>query len=84
MILCRCLVVCRFPIKCAPGFQHTHRVYKVFWLSLILASYFGGHSVTHFFGHLGDVLTIVYLGSQQKLSLEKSGIYLLPENIFSR
>jgi hypothetical protein len=41
-------------------------------------------AVTHDFGHLGDVLTIVYSGSQQELSLEKSGIYLLPENIFSK
>jgi hypothetical protein len=40
--------------------------------------------VTHDFGHLGDVLTRVYSGSQQELSPEKSGIYLLPENIFSK
>jgi hypothetical protein len=40
--------------------------------------------VTHDFGHLGDVLTIVYSGSQQELSPEKSGIYLLLENIFSK
>ena len=42
-----------------------------------------GH-VTHDFGHLSDVLTIVYSRSQQELSPEKSGIYLLPENIFSK
>jgi hypothetical protein len=40
--------------------------------------------VTHDFGHLDDVLTIVYSGSQQELSPEKTGIYLLPENIFSK
>jgi hypothetical protein len=84
MILCRFLVVCRFPIRCAPGFQHTHAVYKVFWLSLILASYFVGNSVTHDFGHLDGVLTMVYSGSQQELSPEKSDIYLLPENTFSK
>ena len=50
MIFCRCLVVRRFSIRCAPGFRHTHVAYKVFWLSLIPASYFGGHSVTHDFG----------------------------------
>jgi hypothetical protein len=42
------------------------------------------HILTHDFGHLGDVLTMVYSGSQQELSPEKSGIYLLPENIFSK
>jgi hypothetical protein len=45
----------------------THAVYKVFRLSQILASYFGGLSVTHDFGHFGDVLTMVYSGSQQGL-----------------
>ena len=59
MIFCRCLVVHRFPIRCAPGFRHTHAIYKVFRLSLILASYFGGHFITHDFGHLGGVLTMV-------------------------
>jgi hypothetical protein len=49
MIFYRCLVVRRFPIRCAPSFRYTHAVYKVFRLSLILASYFGGHSVTHDF-----------------------------------
>jgi hypothetical protein len=41
-------------------------------------------SITHDFGHLGDVLTMVYSDSQQELSPKKSGIYLLPENIFSK
>jgi hypothetical protein len=84
MIFCICLVVYRFPIRCAPGFRHTHVAYKVFWLSLILASYFGGHSITHDFFHLDGVLAMMYSGSQQELSSEKSDIYLLPEKIFSR
>jgi hypothetical protein len=84
MIFYKCLVVHRFLIRCAPGFRHTHAVYKVFLLSLILTSYFGGHSITHDFGHLDGVLIMVYSGSQQELSPDKSGIYLLPENIFSK
>jgi hypothetical protein len=63
MIFCRCLVVRKFPIRCARGFRHTHAVYKVFRLSVIPASYFGGHSVTHDFGHIDDVLMMVYSGS---------------------
>jgi hypothetical protein len=63
MIFCRCLVVRRFPIRCAPGFRHTHAAYKVFRLSLIPTSYFGGHSVTHDFGHHDGVLMMVYSGS---------------------
>jgi hypothetical protein len=35
----------------------THTFYKVFWLSQVLASYFEGHSVTHYFGHPSDPLT---------------------------
>ena len=60
MIFCRCLVVRRFPIRCAPGFRHTHAAYKVFQLSLVLASYFGGHFVTHDFVPHDDVLMMVY------------------------
>jgi hypothetical protein len=63
MIFYRCLVVHRFPIRCAPGFRHTHAAYKVFWLSLVPTSYFGGHSVTHDFGCHDDVLMMVYSGS---------------------
>ena len=63
MILCRCLVVRRFPIRCAPGSRHTHATYKAYRLSLVPTSYFGGHSVTHDFGHHDDVLMMVYLGS---------------------
>jgi hypothetical protein len=29
MIFCRCLVVRRFPIRCAPSSRHTHAAYKV-------------------------------------------------------
>ena len=63
MIFCRCLVVRRFPIRCAPGSRHTHAAYKVYRLSLIPTSYFGGHYVTHDFGDHDDVLMMVYLGS---------------------
>jgi hypothetical protein len=50
MIFCRCLGVCRFPIRCALGSRHTHAAYKVYRLSLVPISDFGGHSVTHNFG----------------------------------
>ena len=55
------------------------------WTSVGYPKPVGGCAcVTHDFGHLGDVLTIVYSSSQQEPSPEKSGIYLLLENIFSR
>ena len=38
MIFRRCLVVCRFLIRCAPGFWHTHTIYNVFQPLQILAS----------------------------------------------
>jgi hypothetical protein len=60
MILCRCLIVCRFPIRCAPGSRHTHAAYKVYRLSLVLILDFGGHSVIQNFGHHDDVLMMVY------------------------
>ena len=61
---------------------HTHAVYKVFQLSLISASYFGGHSVTHDFGLHDDVLIMVYSGSSLELSPEKKLISSLPKNSF--
>ena len=54
MILCWYLDVCRSPIRCAFGFWHTHTAYKVFRLSLIPLSDFGGHSVIHIFGYQDD------------------------------
>jgi hypothetical protein len=63
MIFCRCLVVRRFSIRCAPSFRHTHAAYKFFRLSLIPTSYFGGNYVTHDFGRHDDVLMMVYSGS---------------------
>jgi hypothetical protein len=63
MIFYICLVVRKFSIRCAPGSRHTHAAYKVFWLSLIPTSYFGGHSVTHYFGRHDDALMMVYSGS---------------------
>jgi hypothetical protein len=63
MIFCRCLIVCRFPIRCAPSFRNTHAVYKVFRLSLVPASYIGEHSITHDFGHHDGVLMMVYSSS---------------------
>ena len=35
MIFCRCLGVRGFPIRCAPGFRHTHASYKFYRLSLV-------------------------------------------------
>jgi hypothetical protein len=79
MILCRCLIVRKFPIRCAPGSRHTHAAYKVYRLSLVPISDFGGHSVTHDFGHHDDVLMMVYSGSSLELSPEKSYLHLFPE-----
>jgi hypothetical protein len=42
VIFCRCLVVRRFSIRCAPGSRHTHPAYKVFQLSLVSAHTLGG------------------------------------------
>jgi hypothetical protein len=84
MIFCRCLVVRRFPIRCAPGSRHTHAAYKVYRLSLVPTSYFGGHSVTHDFGHHDDVLMMVYSGSSLELFPEKSYLHLFPEITFLR
>jgi hypothetical protein len=60
MILCRFLIVRRFLIRCDPSSRHTHAAYKVYQLSLVPISDFGGHSVTHDFGHDDDVLMMVY------------------------
>jgi hypothetical protein len=84
MILCRCLIVRRFPIRCAPGSRHTHAAYKVYRLSLVPISDFGGHSVTHDFGRHDDVLMMVYSGSSLELSPEKSYFLLFPEISFLR
>ena len=84
MIFCRCLGVYRFPIRCAPSSRHTHAAYKVYQLSLVPTSYFGGHSVTHDFGHHDDVLMMVYSGSSLELSPEKSYLHLFPEITFLR
>jgi hypothetical protein len=84
MIFCRCLFVRRFPIICALGSRHTHAAYKVYQLSLVPTSYFGGHFVTHDFGHHDDVLIMVYLGSSLELFLEKSYLHLFPEITFLR
>ena len=58
MILCWCLIVCRAPIRCALSSWHTHAAYKVYRLSLIPLSDFGGHSVIHIFGHQYDVMIV--------------------------
>jgi hypothetical protein len=47
-------------------------------------SYFGGHSVTHDFGHHDDVLMMVYSGSSLELSPEKSYLHFFPEITFLR
>jgi hypothetical protein len=79
MIFCRCLDVCRFSIRCALGSQHTHATYKVYRLSLVPISDFGGHSVIHNFGRRDDVMMMVYLGSSLELYHKKSYLYLFPE-----
>ena len=56
MILCWCLDVCRSPIRCAFGSWHTHTAYKVYRLSLVPLSDFGGHSVIHIFGYQDDIM----------------------------
>jgi hypothetical protein len=84
MIFCRCLDVCRFPIKCAPGSRHTHAAYKVYRLSLVPSSYFGGHSVTHNFGRHDFVLMMVYSGSSLELYPKKSYLHLFPKITFLR
>jgi hypothetical protein len=84
MILCRCVIIHGFSIRCAPGSRHTHTAYKVYRLSLVPTSYFGGHSVTHDFGHHDDVLIMVYSGSSLELSPEKSYLHLFPEITFLR
>ena len=78
MIFCRCLDVCRFPIRCALGSWHTHAAYKVYRLSLVPISDFGGHSVIHNFGRHDDVMMIVNSSS----SLEKLPLSLSRNHIF--
>ena len=82
MIFFRCLVARRFPIRCAPGSQHTHTTYKIYRLSLVPTSYFGEHSVTHDFRCHDDVLMMVYSSSSLELSPEKSYLHLFPEITF--
>jgi hypothetical protein len=79
IILSRCLIVHRFSIRCAPGSRHTHAAYKVYRLSLVPISDFGGNSVIHDFGHRDDVLIMVYSISSLELSPEKGYLYLFPE-----
>jgi hypothetical protein len=58
--------------------------YKVYWMSLVPTSHFGGHSVTHDFGHHDDVLMMVYSDSSLELFPEKSYLHLFPEITFLR
>jgi hypothetical protein len=84
MIFYRCLVFRRFLIRCAPGSRHTHVAYKVYRLSLVPTSYFGGNFVTHDFGHHDDVLMMVYSGSLLELFPEKSYLHLFQKITFLR
>jgi hypothetical protein len=61
------------PDWCAPCSRHTHAFYKVFRLSHVPASYFGGHSVTHYFGHSDDDPIGMCSGFQNNLSHEENG-----------
>jgi hypothetical protein len=56
--------------------------YKLFWLSQIQTSYFGGHSVTNYFGHPGDVSTSMYSASQKDISHEKSNWFPSLQGLF--
>ena len=62
----------------------THAAYKVFRLSLVPTSYFGGNFVTHDFGRHDDVLLMVYSSSSLELSPEKSYLHLFLEITFLR
>ena len=84
MIFYRCLVVRRFPIRCALGSRHTHAAYKVYRLSLVPISDFGGNFVTHDFGRHDDVLIMVYSGSSLEISPDKSYLHLFSEITFLR
>jgi len=83
MILCWCLDVCRSPIRCAFGFWHTHTAYKVYRLSLVPLSDFGGHSVIHNFDHRDDVMMMLWWWKIKLFTkntfLRKSYICFLPE-----
>ena len=82
MIFYRCLVFRKFPIRCAPSSRHTHVAYKVYRLSLVPTSYFGGHYVTHYFGHSGYVSTSMYSSYQKDLSHEKSNWFPALQGFF--
>jgi hypothetical protein len=82
MILYRCLIVCRFSIGVPLYLTHTRLFYKVFWLSRVPASYFGGHYVTHYFGHPHDDYINIYSGSQHDLLPEKKNLFLTLQNVF--
>ena len=54
------LDVCRSPSRCAFGSWHTHTAYKVYRLSLVPLSDFGGHSVIHIFGYRNDDMIMTW------------------------
>jgi hypothetical protein len=47
-------------------------------------TFYGDPSVTHYFGHSGDVSTVMCSGSHKDFLPEKSDCCLLPHNIFLR
>ena len=54
------LGVYRSPSRCAFGSWHTHTAYKVFRLSLVPLSDFGGHFVIHIFGYRDDDMIMTW------------------------
>ena len=75
IILCGCLIVCRFPIGALLVFDtHTH-FYKVFWMSRVPTSYFGGNYITQYFGHSNDDIIDMCSGSQHDLFPEKNNFF---------
>jgi hypothetical protein len=67
ILLCGLLIVCRF-LTDVLLVSHTRTFYKVFRLSQVPTSYFGGNSATHYFGYFNDPLTNMCSYSQNILS----------------
>ena len=82
MIFCWCLDVGRSLIRCAFGSWHTHAAYKVYRLSLVPLSEFGGHFVIHKFGRCADVMMMENQALYQEHFPKKSYSCLLLELTF--
>jgi hypothetical protein len=83
MILCRCLFFCKFPIIVLLV-SDTHTFYKVFRLSRVPASYFGGNSITHCFGHPSDPLTSYVHVPKRAFLHEKGAGFLFSKTLLKK